>query len=208
MKKIATGTIKNFLNEHKSDNTITRKYPVGDNEYFDVTIKTKLTITEKSAFIRRVLSGCFDATQNFRPEYITPMLRATIIQMCTNVPVVSMKGDKDENGEALMDIGAMDDLYCALNLDHIDDGQYQFMLNEIVQLTHNAIDWKRHKLLEGGMAEVMSSVKQLVDKFVVMLNDTDMNKLMEYAAKLSKNTDGLDTNELVGAILAADKETT
>lgn len=206
MKKIAVNTVKVFLAEHKNDDTITKTYPIGDSEFL-VAIKTRLTIAEKSVFINRVLSGCFDAAQNFRPEYITPMLRATIIQMCTNIPVISLKGDKDDSGEALMDTEAMDELYCALDLDRIGDEQYQFMLNEIVQLTHNAIDWKRHKLLEGGGADVFAAVKQLADKVSTTLDNTDMGKLMEYAAKLSKNTDGLDAGSLVGAILNADKET-
>lgn len=206
MKKIAVNTVKSFLNEHKNENAITKNYSVGESE-FEVTIKTRLTVFEKTTFINRVLSGCFDALQNFRPEYITPMLRATIIQMCTNIPVISVKGDRAENGEAIMDIEAMNELYCALDLDRVEDAQYQMMLNEIVQLTHNAIDWKRHKLLSGGEAEAFSAIRQIADRFSAMLDNTDTEKLMEYAAQLTKNTGGLDSKELVSAILSTDKET-
>ena len=104
MKKIAVDTMRTFLKEHKAENITKLSVPVGDSS-FELEIKTHLTVTEKSTFISRVLSGCFDVMGNFRPEYVSPMMRATILQMCTNLPVLVEKGVKAENGESAMVYG-------------------------------------------------------------------------------------------------------
>ena len=72
MKKIAVNTVKNFLKENKRENTFTQTFEVGDNT-FDVTFRTALSVMEKSVFLNRVVSGCFDMTGKYRPEYVSPM---------------------------------------------------------------------------------------------------------------------------------------
>lgn len=79
MKKIAVNTVKAFLKENKKEDTYTQAFTVGDSS-FEVSFHTALTIAEKSTFLNRVVSGCFDATGKFRPEYVSPMLRATILR--------------------------------------------------------------------------------------------------------------------------------
>ena len=90
MKKIAVNTMKTFLKEHKREDTYTQTFKVADSS-FEVVFHTNLSIAEKSTFINRVLKGCFDHMGNFRPEYVSPVLRATILQMCTNVPALTLK---------------------------------------------------------------------------------------------------------------------
>lgn len=207
MKKIAMSTIKSFLKENVIGKTITKKFPIGDSE-FEVIIKTALTTDEKSLFISRVLSGCFDKKRDFRPEYVTPMLRATILQVCSNIPVVTLKGDSGDNGGALMDIDAMNNLYCALDLDSLDDDAYQTMLNELVKLTSSAIDWRRSRVVADIQEEAAHAVKEVSDKIAGVIESLDMERLMEYAAVLSKQTEALDTEGLVKAILETDQRTT
>lgn len=81
-------------------------------------------IAEKSTFLNRVVSGCFDATGKFRPEYVSPMLRATILQMCTNIPAMTLKNETDEVGVPALDVDAMNELYLAMDLDHVQNAGY------------------------------------------------------------------------------------
>ena len=68
MKKIAVNTVKAFLKENKKEDAYTQAFTVGDSS-FEVSFHTALTIAEKSTFLNRVVSGCFDATGKFRLAY-------------------------------------------------------------------------------------------------------------------------------------------
>ena len=210
MKKIAMDTMRAFLKEHKAQGTTTLSIPVGDSS-FEMEIKTHLTVTEKSTFISRVLSGCFDVMGNFRPEYVSPMMRATILQMCTNLPVLVEKGVKTENGESAMDMEAMDALYMALDLDNLQDASYQQMMGEIVHLCGQAIDWKRgHMIAEisAPMAEGVNAVgyaadavRSLVEELAKRVKDMNMTELLEHAGQLSEVTKGMAQGDLAQALI-------
>ena len=202
MKQISTNTVKEFLKNAKKTAEITRTFTVGEAEV-EYTIKTALTIEEKTKFINRVLSGCFDALGNYRPEYEAPMLRATIIQMCTNLPVLSKKGEKTDSGENVMDIEAMDALYVALGLENIDDAEYQMMKGEILSLSRMALDWRRHSTLvqdKGVLGEIAFDIRSVLAQLSKLIESTDIASLTEFAAKLSKNTNGLDAAGFVKAL--------
>ena len=202
MKQISTNTVKEFLKNTQKTTEITRTFTVGEADV-EYTIKTALTIDEKAKFINRVLSGCFDALGNYRPEYETPMLRATIIQMCTSLPVLSKKGEKMENGENVMDIEAMDALYVALGLENIDDAEYQMMKGEILSLSRMALDWRRNRTLvrdKGDLGEIAFDARSVLAQLNKLIESTDIASLTEFAAKLSKNTNGLDAAGFVKAL--------
>ena len=202
MKQISTNTVKKFLKNTQKTAEITRAFTVGQSEV-EYTIKTALTIDEKTRFINRVLSGCFDALGNYRPEYETPMLRATIIQMCTNLPVLSRKGEKTESGENVMDIEAMDALYVALGLENIDDAEYQMMKGEILSLSRIALDWRRNRTLvqdKGDLGEIAFDARSVLAQLSKLIESTDIASLTEFAAKLSRNTNGLDAAGFVKAL--------
>ena len=210
MKKIAVDTMRTFLKEHKAENITKLSVPVGDSS-FELEIKTHLTVTEKSTFISRVLSGCFDVMGNFRPEYVSPMMRATILQMCTNLPVLVEKGVKTENGESAMDMEAMDALYMALDLDNLQDASYQQMMGEIAHLCGQAIDWKRgHMIAEisAPMAEGINAlgyaadaVRSLIEELAKRVKDMNMTELLEHAGQLSEVTKGMAQGDLAQALI-------
>lgn len=207
MKKIAVNTVKAFLKEHKNEEFITETFTVGSSS-FEVQIKRSLTTTEKTTFINRVLSGCFDAANNFRPEYVTPMLRATILQMCTNIPVISLKGDQGDDGGSLMDIEAMNDLYVAMDLDNYSNSHYQSMMNDIVHLCFDAIDWKKSRILSGNadaftaFADASHAVRRLVETLADKAESADLPTLMEYAGKLTAATDNLEEGGILNGLLS------
>ena len=206
MKKIAVNSVKSFLKENKCSDTYTKNFTVGDGS-FEVTFHTALTVAEKSTFLNRVVSGCFDVTGKFRPEYVSPMLRATIIQMCTNIPALTLKNETDQAGAPALDIDAMNDLYVAMDLDNIEDEGYQAMLTEMVYLSGQAIDWKKNSTLadRGTETALRDLLKSLADK----VKSTDTAALMEYAGILSDSTKNLGEGDILQGLLnvKASKET-
>lgn len=198
MKKIAVDTVKAFLQEQKVEDKFVETFAVGEKS-FEVTFHTALTVTEKTSFINRVLSGCFDAKGDFRPEYVSPMLRATIIQMCTNLPVLSLKNERDENGRSLMDLEAMNNLYMAMDLDNLKNPSYQAMMGEMVHLSGQAIDWKRGRALAEHDTD--AAIRRLLDTLTKKVEDMDTVELMQYASQLSEATKGLGEGDILKGLL-------
>ena len=192
-------TVKSFLRERKVEDKFVETFAVGEKT-FEVTFHTALTVTEKTSFINRVLSGCFDARGDFLPEYVSPMLRATIIQMCTNLPVLSLKNEKGENGESLMDLEAMNDLYMAMDLDNLNNPSYQSMMSEMVHLSGQAIDWKRGRMLAEHDTD--TTIQRLLDTLTKKAEDMDIAELMQYTAgQLSEVTKGLGESNILKGLL-------
>ena len=200
MKKIVVNTIKAFFMEHKTANMTTTSFEVGESS-FDVQIKTSLSIEEKTAFISRVLSGCFDTAGNYRPEYVTPMIQATILQVCTNVPVITLKGEISDDGGSVMDIGAMSDLYAAMDLDHFSDVNYRVMKLELNELTNAAIEWKKSYVLAKLNNAVSDALRNWIESFE-KVKESDLKELMQYAKKLSNATDNLDEGGILKGLIA------
>lgn len=198
MKKIAVNTVETFLKEQHRDDGHTETFAVGDNT-FEVSFRTVLTISEKSAFINRVLSGCFDVTGRFRPEYVTPMIRATILQMCTDVPALTLKGIKNADGKPTLDLDAMNELYMAMGLDHLNNTGYQELLDEMIHLCGQAIDWKRSAVLSEHNTD--SALRDLLDALTAKIESIDMTELMQYASQLSEVTKGMSEDTIVNKLI-------
>lgn len=207
MKKIAVNTVKAFLKEHADTGTVTKEFPVADST-FEVQIRTILTVDEKTKFISRVVRNCFDAAGNYHPEFLTPMLRATILQMCTNVPVLTMKGEAEN-----MDLDAMNALYQAMNLDYLDNEPYQAMMREMVGLCQVGIEWRKARNLSDGnkvsvnamnaLGDAAISIRNVMEALAKKADSADMDTLMQYAGKISKATDNLDEGGILQGILDA-----
>lgn len=207
MKKIAVNTVKVFLKEHADTGTVTKEFPVADST-FEVQIRTILTVDEKTKFISRVVRNCFDAAGNYHPEFLTPMLRATILQMCTNVPVLTMKGEAEN-----MDLDAMNALYQAMNLDYLDNEPYQAMMREMVGLCQVGIEWRKARNLSDGnkvsvnamnaLGDAAISIRNVMEALAKKADSTDMDTLMQYAGKISKATENLDEGGILQGILDA-----
>lgn len=200
MKKIAVNTMKTFLKEHKHEDTYTQTFKVADSS-FEVVFHTNLSIAEKSTFINRVLKGCFDHMGNFRPEYVSPVLRATILQMCTNVPALTLKNEMSDNGSPALDLEAMNDLYVAMDLDCVNNPAYQAMMSEMVQLSMQAIDWKKARNLSSHNTD--SALRNLLDTLTAKVDGMDTSSLMQYAGILSEATKGLGEGDILKGLLEA-----
>lgn len=215
MRKIAVGTVKSFLKENRQDDTITMTIPVGESS-FEVRVKTTLDIGERSVFINRVLSGCFDSENNFRPEYVEPMKRATILQMCTNVPVITLKNVQGADGAALMDLDAMNELYRALKLDEVENVRYLKMAFDLSDECDRAIEWKKGRILAGrneaniqamaALGDMAVTIRDVVQALGDKAEKEDLASLMKYAGQLSTATENLDEGGILKGLLEYSKE--
>ena len=206
MKRIAVSTVKRFLNDSTADVIITRSFQIEDNQ-FEVQIKTKLNLDERSVFVNRVVNGCFNDNGRFLPEYYLPLIHTTLIQMCTNIPPLTMKGEKAENGEAIIDIDAMDRLFYALHLDKTDDENFQNTYREMQELCSDAIEWDaQHRFsLEsnGDIKSAASAIRSLAQELLEKVTQIDSKDLMEYAATLSEKTSKLDKDSIAEGLFKA-----
>ena len=198
MKKIAVNTVKAFLKEHKREDAYTQTFTMGDSS-FEVAFHTALTVSEKTTFINRVISGCFDSTGKFRPEYVSPMLPATIMQMCTNLPPLTLKNETDDEGAAALDLNGMNELYLALNLDAVQNEGYQAMLGEMAALCTQAIDWKKGCTLSGNTTE--NALRDLIVALTTKVDSLNVSDLMQFAGDLSVATKGLDEGGILQGLL-------
>lgn len=198
MKKIAVNTVKAYLKQNKREDNCTKTFDIGDGS-FDVSFHTALSVVEKSTFVYRVVSGCFDAMGKYRPEYVSPMLRATIIQMCTNIPALTLKNETDAAGAPALDIDAMNELYLAMDLDNVQDGDYQNMLHEMVYLSTQAIEWKKSTTLAKQGTD--SALRELLETLTAKVQNTDMDSLLKYAGTLSESTKELGEGGILQGLL-------
>ena len=222
MKKIAVNTVKNFLKNNKSDGELKFQCKIDENNTFDVIMDINLTVDEKTTFINRVMSGCFDSNDDYRPEYFEPMFRATILQLCTNLPVLTLKGERSEDGMALMDIDAMNNLYKAIGLDNEDDPDAEenndyvdfawHLRNECLE----AVRWKRDKIKDQRRAVEDRALASLADMAYVIqtsiqsiannVDSVDMEALAGYAKDLSDASKGLDDGGILNGLLKIHRE--
>lgn len=204
MKKISVNTVKSFMKENKPEYTFDVVFDVGDSS-FEVQVDTYMTTVDRSTFVNRVLSGCFDASDNYRPEYVTPMINATLLQMCTNAPVISIKGVVGVDGESLMDIDAMNDLYFAMRDKFCSNIWFVRLVEEMTDMCEEAIEWRKARILSGGaeaFKQAADSVRGLVDTIAHQVEDADTKSLMEYAGKLTDATKDLGEGGLLKGILS------
>lgn len=206
MKKIAVNTVKNFLKASKTEEFTTVSFPIGESS-FEVQIRTSLTTDEKTLFISRVVRNCFDAAGNYHPEFLTPMLRATILQMCTNVPVLTLKGEAES-----MDLDGMNDLYCAMDLDCLNHAGYQMMMGEMVNLCQMGVEWRKARVLSAAnsastealnaLGDAAFSIRNAVEALAKKVDGANMTELLQYAGQLSKATENLDEGGILNGLLA------
>lgn len=197
MKKISVDTVKAFLKEHKHKDPYTKTFEVAGSS-FEVIFRTNLSIAEKTVFINRVLSGCFDSAGDFRPEYVLPVLRATILQMCTNVPAFSLKNSSDAGGQPILDLEAMNELYMAMDLNNLDDPEFQNMLDEMTLICSKAIDWKKSRILSEYNTD--SALSNLLDTLTEKINSIDAESISQYVKAIfetAKDSEGETGKKLI-----------
>ena len=207
MKKIPVDTIKKILNQGENGATYVLSYPYGDDS-IAIEFKTRLSLPEKGAFLERVLSGCFDEEGNYFPEYLDPIFRTTVLQMCSNLPALSIRGSKTADGSPVLDIESMSKLYEMLELDCSDNDAFRSMQRDMMSLCKEAIEWRKRKIVSA--VELVKVLVNAMQVAVTSLENLDQDKVTEFAnavadyAKLVSESNGVsdESTEITGASMS------
>ena len=206
MKKLSVETMKKYMKMKEPQKHVKVHYEF-DGAEFDVEVRTSLSCAEQSAFISRVLAGCFDDSGNFRPEYFDPMFHATVLQMMTNVPPIPIRGAANDDGEKLLDIDAMDELYDALALEN-DEATEDFcgFIWYLYSLCDNAAEYRRARNLAnsgvtGDLSAIVSGVRRFVESLVDKVESVNTEELLTYAGQLAELTRGMNAEGVADAML-------
>lgn len=206
MRKLSVDTMKKYMKTKEVPKYVKVHYEFDGTE-FDVEVRTNLSCAEQSAFISRVLAGCFDDSGNFRPEYFDPMFHATVLQMMTNVPPIPIRGATGDDGEKLLDIDAMDELYDALALEN-DEALRIFcgFIWYLYGLCDNAAEYRRARNLAnngvtGDLSAIVSGVRRFVESLVDKVDGVNAEELLAYAGELSNLAHGVDAEGVADAML-------
>ena len=85
---------------------------------------------------------------------------------------MTLKNETDEVGVPALDVDAMNELYLAMDLDHVQNAGYQDMLNEMVPLCGQAIDWKKSSILADHGTD--TALRDLLEGLADKVKDIDM----------------------------------
>lgn len=207
-KKISQSTVRAYL-KNKAVNNETFRLEIEDGFY--LTFKTDLSLEEKSLFIFRVVSHCFDEYERYRPEYFDPMFAATVLQFYTDMPVLTQaqsKAEKQAKVEPLMDIEGMSAFWNEIRdlIIHSEDPEKKrFRLNvfRMRDLCRKKIRWVVENegpyplKSVGEFSERMSHLGAILGDILDKALHTDTDALAEYAATLSQSVDAIGGENLV-----------
>lgn len=199
-----------FMSEVESANTDVVTYDFGEKS-FDVKLKTDMTVDEKSTFIDRVVNGCFDSNNEYRPEFRDAIFQITVLQMLSDVPVFTKKmkelDENDNETEKKIDVIDIDKTYSLckkLNLVRRANDAFRNLINELVYLVETKIAFEQQRIIAGerillqqakndiekGIAFIDSIATQLTEGLSNTIKDEGMLVLMnEFAKKHSNLTD-------------------
>lgn len=180
-----------FMNEEVSANTKTITYSFGEKS-FDVTLKTEMTVDDKSTFIDRVVNGCFDSNNEYRPEFRDAIFQITILQMLSDVPVFTKKmNELDENNnetENKIDVVDIDKTYSLckkLNLFDKADDSFKKLYNELLSLVEEKIEFEQKRIIAGERV-VLQKAKEDIEQGIALINSI-ANQLTEDLSKTIKD---------------------
>lgn len=180
-----------FMNDEVSANTNTITYSFGEKS-FDVTLKTEMTVDDKSTFIDRVVKGCFDSNNEYRPEFKDAIFQITILQMLSDIPVFTkIMKELDENNnetENKIDVVDIDKTYSLckkLNLFDKANDAFKELYNELLLLVEEKIRFEQKRIVAGERV-ILQKVKEDMEQGIALINGI-ANQLTEDLSKTIKD---------------------
>lgn len=217
MSKINKKDLEKFIKVSNTDNTLTIPYNFveSDTQYeIEVNVRNYMTIDEKSTFIQRVISNCFDENGNYIPEYRDPMFQITILQMLTDVPVfertiklLDSNGNETDETRKVIDIEKTYTLCKALNLgSKVSNNKFINLYAELYSLVETRLNFEIQRTLMGekqalakareeietGVALVSSIGEQLSDTLFKAEENKDILMATAEATERFKNMSDAD----------------
>lgn len=173
-----------------------------------ITLKIKLTIDEKAAFVTRVVNSVFDENGDYMSWYVEPMFMITLMQMTTNVPVFKRKIPDKATGKKIdvLDIEKSFDLAKAMNLRGTNNETYQNLIVELQTLISEKIEYRKQQNLSQER-QMLSKAREELETGIAMVSAIG-DQLKDSLSQLGKAEDiadalkNVDYNRLAAATLA------
>lgn len=202
MKKISVTSVKEYMKQAAEPEYKTFCKFVGKNDKeVEIVYKDVFTIEEESTFIDRIIDNVFDDNMRFRPEYVQPMVHATLIQMFTNLPTIPIGNSE------YMDVRAMDRMFYIFKFDKLNCESW----DTLSALAGSAVKYEKDKRLAetstasdravDEFANTMKSLTEVVNTLGKKVNDINMNEMIEYAGRLSNATQELQEGSILNGLI-------
>jgi len=206
-----------FMSEVKSANTDVITYDFGEKS-FDVKLKTDMTVDEKSTFIDRVVNGCFDSNNEYRPEFRDAIFQITVLQMLSDVPVFTKKmkelDENDNETEKKIDVIDIDKTYSLckkLNLVRRANDAFRNLINELVYLVETKIAFEQQRII-AGERKALEKAREELETGIALVNGIGLslkenNKNMidkpefDDVVKLATKLGNLSEDDIIKAII-------
>lgn len=206
-----------FMSEVESANTDVVTYDFGEKS-FDVKLKTDMTVDEKSTFIDRVVNGCFDSNNEYRPEFRDAIFQITVLQMLSDVPVFTKKmkelDENDNETEKKIDVIDIDKTYSLckkLNLVRNANDAFRNLINELVYLVETKIAFEQQRIITGERKALEKAREELetgialVNGIGISLKENNKNMIdkpeFDDVVKLATKLGNLSDDDIIKAII-------
>lgn len=220
MAKVNKKVLSEYVNSVIPSSELTVSYTYGDGQSFDVQVKRRMTVDEKTMFVDRVANGCFDDYDEYRPEMRDVVFQITVLQMLTNIPVYSSKIDlTDEAGiptgkkTEIVDIDKTYDLCKCLDLyTKVEDPVFRFLYDELVRLVTEKVIFKQQRTLMGEK-KMLEKTREEMETGIAMINgigdqlNGTLKDSLQYGdsvravSEFSKRMDNMSDKQLIESIL-------
>lgn len=211
MSKVTKKAVTNLMdiyNKNVVDPFILKlQNPQDKSVVMEVSVKTSMTIGEKSRFVDRVVNACFDENGDYMPWYLDPVFIITLLQMTTNVPVYETKVSlNDETEINTVDIERTYELCKAIDLVHnVKQSIYQNLVGELRQMVSDKLEYRKQMQLSRER-QLLNKAREEVENGVAMIVAVadQLNKTLENASSANDMAEALKNmnyTEMVNAVL-------
>lgn len=206
-KKVVTN-LMDIYNKNVVDPFILKlQNPQDKSVVMEVSVKTSMTIGEKSRFVDRVVNACFDENGDYMPWYLDPVFIITLLQMTTNVPVYESKITMDDGTEVgTVDIEKTYELCKAVDLvKNVKQPVYQNLVSELRQMVSDKLNYRKQMQLSRER-QLLNKAREEVENGVAMIVAVadQLNKTLESASSANDMAEALKNmnyTEMVNAVL-------
>ena len=181
---------------------------------FEIKLKTFMTINETSTFIDRVVNGCFDSDDDFRPEYVEPIFHVTLLQMLTNVPIFTKKMESLENNTKIDVVDVEKTYRLALNLKlwEKECSSFRTLYSTLWDLVNEKLKFQKQRVLVGEK-KTLEKAREEIETGIALINSVgnklnetifnpDKENIFETMSNFSKRIDKVSDKNLLDYLMS------
>lgn len=178
----------------ENENSDSETYLIGEtilDEPIQIKVKTRLSIGETAIFIEKFLDNVFTDDEKYLSYMFDAAFKLLYLQICTDFDVLM-----DETGEM---INFEKNIFVADRLSNLIDKDALELYWVLYSMAEKAVQDKRNSI--SKINKILGIVENIVSKIDTLLDEVDLDKVSEYAEKISKMGDKFEGKELMDALI-------